>query len=154
MSHNDFIKDEATFNESAASLHPPLDRPDLEPTTPNDLLIKDSQTPELQGVGFPNDEGMMETPIEPPVVPISVKSPYHNGGRGRPSKFHLIFLICHNPRFSEGITAPDISHLTGLSRNIIAGTARIMVADGTLTVRSPDRSKGQRWPSVYKGAYL
>ena len=146
MSHNNTDNIDLNSNGIPKSKRQPIRPPSIKTKSVSDLLIKETPSQEQQGVAFPNDKGIKETPIEPPVVLESLKSPYHNGGRGRPSIKHIIFTTLNN---YDKLTASDISAKVNLSTRIVASKCRQMVLDGNLKSQKPNRHLGERFATLY-----
>lgn len=147
MSHNDNEERALNSNGIPNAQAPPIRPPPLDSKNPNDLLIKGSQGRTQQGVAFEKAEGISQTPIEPPVVSDKHKTPYHNGGRGRPNSKHIIYM--HLLTSQAQLTASDISHATDLTVRSVAALLRKMVSDGYVNTLKPSLHLGQRFSSIY-----
>ena len=129
----------------------PLDRPPEANIKPTPLILG-SQRPDCGGSTGTSTIGAPVPPIEPPASGLSIQSPYHSGGRGRPNRLHMIWVFLASS--DSSFTASDISFHTGLSVKTVSNLLRTMVFNGTVTVQSPLRHLGQRWPSVYTAVVL
>ena len=146
MSHKNKSEMNPNSNGIAGFSARPLDRP-MVSSTPDQPIDTGDERPHYGGVEGHNTINCSDLPIEPPVSANQPKSPYHSGGRGRPSIKHNIY--CFLSTGDDCYSAKDIAFHTGLSVSVVAAKLKQMVRDKNVHILEPNRHLGQRFPSIY-----